>query len=203
VIVRGPRNGKGGGTLDGVEVAFQTFFDFLPAPWNGFGTQLNYTHVKQSGIDNSNLAVQPGYTPGGTIGFGGGLQVNDQIIDSHRLAGISDDSYNVVALFERGPIGVRLAYSWRSEFLTNNLDCCIGLPMWQKAGGYLDGSVRLQVGNNVELSLDGSNLLDRTVVSQQQLFGDSALTPGAAPVRRDSAWIRSDRRFQLGFRFKY
>ncbi len=51
---------------------------------------------------------------------------------------------------------MRLAYSWRSEFLTNNLDCCIGLPMWQKAGGYLDGSVRLQVGNNVELSLDGS-----------------------------------------------
>jgi TonB-dependent receptor len=203
VIVRGPRNGKGGGTLDGVEVAFQTFFDFLPAPWNGFGAQLNYTHVKQSGIDNSNLAVQPGYTPGGTIAFGGGLQVNDEIIDSHRLAGISDDSYNVVALFERGPIGVRLAYSWRSEFLTNNLDCCIGLPMWQKAGGYLDGSVRLQVGNNVELSLDGSNLLDRTIVSQQQLFGDSALTPGAAPVRRDSAWIRSDRRFQLGFRFKY
>ncbi len=203
VVVRGPRNGAGGGTLDGVEVAFQTFFDSLPAPWDGFGVQLNYTHVKQSGINNSNLAVQPGYAPGGTIAFGGGLQVNDKIIDSHRLAGISDDSYNVVALYERGPIGVRLAYSWRSEFLTNNLDCCIGLPMWQKAGGYLDGSVRLQVGNNVELSLDGSNLLDRTTVNQQQLFGDSPLTPGAAPVRRDSAWIRSDRRFQLGFRFKY
>ncbi|MFC4307886.1 TonB-dependent receptor [Steroidobacter flavus] len=203
VIVRGPRNGAGGGALNGVEVAFQTFFDFLPAPWNGLGTQLNYTHLEQSGINNSNLAVQPGYAPGGTIAFGGGLQGNDQIIDSHRLAGISDDSYNVVALYERGPIGVRLAYSWRSEFLTNNLDCCIGLPMWQKAGGYLDGSVRLQVGNNVELSLDGSNLLDRTTVSQQQLFGDSPLTPGAAPVRRDSAWIRSDRRFQLGFRFKY
>ena len=150
-----------------------------------------------------NLAVQPGYAPGGTIAFGDGLQVNDAVIDSHRLAGISDHSYNIVLLYEYGPIGARLAYSWRSEFLTNNLDCCIGLPMWQEASGYLDGSIRLQVGNNVELSLDGSNLLNTTTVNQQQLFGDSALTPGAAPVRRDSAWIRSDRRFQLGVRLKY
>jgi len=203
VVVRGPRNGKGGGTLKGVEVAFQTFFDFLPGAWSGLGAQLNYTHTSQSGINNSNLAVQPGYAAGGTIAFGGGLQVNGSVIDSHRLAGISDDSYNVVALYERGPIGARLAYSWRSEFLTNNLDCCIGLPMWQKASGYLDGSVRYQVGNNVEISLDASNLLNTTTVNQQQLFGDSIDTPGAAAVKRDSAWIRNDRRYQLGVRWKY
>jgi hypothetical protein len=125
------------------------------------------------------------------------------VIDSHRLAGISDDSYNIVALYEYGPVGARLAYSWRSEFLTNNLDCCIGLPMWQKASGYLDGSIRFQIGNNIEFSLDGSNLLNTTTVNQQQLFGDSPLTPGAAPLRRDSAWIRSDRRYQLGIRLKY
>ena len=203
VTVRGPRNGDGGGTLKGVEVAFQTFFDFLPGAWSGLGTQLNYTHVDQSGISNSNLAVQPGYAAGGTIAFGGGLQVNGAVLDSHRLAGISDDSYNVVALYEYGPIGARLAYSWRSEFLTNNLDCCIGLPMWQKASGYLDGSIRYQVGNNIEVSLDASNLLNTTTVSQQQIFGDSAATPGAKPVKIDSAWIRSDRRYQLGVRFKY
>jgi TonB-dependent receptor len=203
VVMRGPRNGKGGGTLKGVEVAVQTFFDFLPGAWSGLGAQLNYTHVRQSGIDNSNLAVQPGYTPGSTIAFGGGLQVNGAVIDSHRLAGLSDHSYNVVLLYEHGPIGARLAYTWRSEFLTNNLDCCIGLPMWQQASGYLDGSIRMQVGNNIELSLEGSNLLNTTTVNQQQLFGDSTLTPGAATVRRDSAWIRSDRRFQFGVRLKY
>ena len=203
VLVRGPRNGEGGGTLRGAEVAFQTFFDSLPGAWSGLGAQLNYTYVRQSGIQNSHLVVQPGYVPGSTIAFGNGLQVSDAVIDSHRLAGLSDHSYNVVALYEHGRVGARLAYSWRSEFLTNNLDCCIGLPMWQKASGYLDGAIRLQVGNNLELSLEGSNLLNTTTVNQQQLFGDSALTPGAAPVRRDSAWIRSDRRFQLGVRFKY
>lgn len=203
VLLRGPRNGKGGGTLRGVEVALQTFFDFLPGAWRGLGAQLNYTHVRQSGIDNSHLAVQGGYTPGATVAFGNGLEVNDAVIDSHRLAGLSDHSYNVVLLYEYGRIGARLAYSWRSEFLTNNLDCCIGLPMWQEASGYLDGALRLQVGNNLELSLEGSNLLNTTIVNRQQLAGDSALTPGAAPVWRDSAWIRSDRRFQLGVRLKY
>ncbi len=203
VLIRGPRNGEGGGRLRGVELAFQTFFDFLPGAWSGLGTQLNYTHVEQDGINNSNLAVQPGYIPGGTVGFGGGLQVNGEVIDSHRLAGISDDSYNIVALYEHGRIGARLAYSWRSDFLTNNLDCCIGLPMWQRSSGYLDGSIRFKVGSNLELSVEGSNLLNTTTVNQQQVFGDSELTPGAASVRRDSAWIRSDRRFQVGFRFKY
>ena len=67
----------------------------------------------------------------------------------------------------------------------------------------LDGALRLQVGNNIELSLEGSNLLNTTIVNRQQLAGDSTLSPGAAPVWRDSAWIRSDRRFQLGVRLKY
>jgi hypothetical protein len=51
--------------------------------------------------------------------------------------------------------------------------------------------------------LDGSNLLDTTTVFQQQVFGDSAKTPGAKAVKIDSAWIRNDRRVQLGVRFKY
>ena len=203
VLVRGPRNGNGGGELTGFEVAYQTFFDFLPSPWDGLGIQANYTHTKQEDIHNSNLATQPGYAAGGTVAFGGGLQVNGAVMDSHRLAGISDDAYNIVGLYEKGPIAMRLAYSWRSAFLTNNLDCCIGLPMYQKGAGFLDGSIRYQVSDNIEVSLDGSNLLDTTTVFQQQVFGDSALTPGAKPVKIDSSWIRNDRRIQLGIRFKY
>ena len=203
VLVRGPRNGNGGGELKGFEVAYQTFFDFLPAPFDGLGIQANYTHTKQDGINNSNLATQPGYAAGGTVAFGGGLQVNGSVIDSHRLAGISDDSYNLVGLYEKGPIAMRLAYSYRSSFLTNNLDCCIGLPMYQKGTGFLDGSIRYQVNNHIEVSLDGSNLLDTKTVFQQQVFGDSDLTPGAKPVKIDSSWIKNDRRVQLGIRFKY
>ncbi|ESQ87416.1 hypothetical protein ABAC460_19000 [Asticcacaulis sp. AC460] len=203
VLIRGPGNGDGGGTLKGFEVAYQTFFDFLPAPFDGLGLQANYTRTKQSGINNSNLANQPGYAAGGTIGFGGGLQVNGAVFDSHRLAGISDESYNIVVLYEKGPFASRLAYSHRSDFLTANLDCCIGLPMYQKGNGFLDASIRYKLNDNIELSLDGSNLLDTTTVIQQMVMGDSAATPGAASVKKDSAWIRNDRRFQFGVRFKY
>ena len=100
--------------------------------------------------------MQAGYIAGSTTAFGGGnntstggggnagnpLSFASNVIDAHRLAGISDHSFNVVGLYEHGPIAARLAYSWRSEFLTANLDCCIGLPMWQDDSGYLDGSVR-------------------------------------------------------------
>ena len=203
VLIRGPGNGNGGGTLKGFELAYQTFFDFLPSPFDGFGIQANYTHTEQEGINNSNLANQPGYAAGGTIAFGGGLQVNGTVFDSHRLAGISDESYNVVLLYEKGPFAGRLAYNYRSDFLTNNLDCCIGLPMYQKGNGFLDASIRYKLSDNVEISLDGSNLLDTTTVIQQQVMGDSSLTPGAAVVKKDSAWIRNDRRYQIGVRFKY
>ena len=131
----------GGGTLKGFEIAYQTFFDKLPGAWSGLGVQLNYTKTKQDDINNSNLAVQAGYLPGSTTAFGGGnnnstggqgnagnpLSFTSNVIDSHRLAGISDDSYNIVGLYEFGKVGARLAYSWRSEFLTANLDCCVGL----------------------------------------------------------------------------
>ncbi|NWN13464.1 hypothetical protein GY655_27330, partial [Escherichia coli] len=69
VLMRGPRNGSGGGELKGFEVAFQTFFDFLPGVLSGFGTQLNYTFVDQSGISNSNLVTQGALDAGGTGGF--------------------------------------------------------------------------------------------------------------------------------------
>ncbi|UAL10123.1 TonB-dependent receptor [Caulobacter segnis] len=203
VLVRGPRNGNGGGELKGFELAYQTFFDFLPGIWSGLGFQANWTHTKQSGISNSNLANQPGYAAGGTVAFGGGLQVNGQVMDSHRLAGISDNAYNIVGLYEKGPLAMRLAYNWRSSFLTNNLDCCIGMPIYQKAAGYLDGSIRWSVNSKVEVSLEGSNLLNTTSVFQQQVFGDTGLTPNAAVVKKDTGWIRNDRRVQFGVRVKY
>ncbi|TNE63626.1 MAG: TonB-dependent receptor [Alphaproteobacteria bacterium] len=206
VQMRGPRNQEGGGELYGFETSYQTFFDFLPEPWNGLGIQANYTFVEQSGINNSNLAIVGALDSGGTGGFGAGLDVTGErgsVIDSHKLAGISKHTYNLVALFEKGPIGLRLAYNWRSRFLTNNLDCCIGLPVFQKSAGFLDGSIRYSINENIEVSVEGQNLLNTTTVYQQQIFGDSAATPGVAAVYRDANWGKVDRRIQFGMRFKF
>jgi TonB-dependent receptor len=206
VLMRGPRNVKDGGELYGFETGFQTFFDFLPGLLSGLGAQANYTHVRQSGISNSNLVTQGALDGGGTGGFGAGLDVSGGrgvVMDSHRLAGISKHTFNLVGLYEKGPVAFRVAYNWRSRFLTNNLDCCIGLPVFQKSVGFLDASLRISPTPWLELSVEGQNLLNTTTVYQQQIFGDTPLTPGAKPVYRDANWGRVDRRFQFGARVKF
>jgi TonB-dependent receptor len=204
VQVSGPFNEKNGGTLSGAEIAYQTFFSKLPGLWNGLGVQANYTYVKEHGINNANFADAGGLAAGSVGAFGAGVNaVLQPTIDSHRLAGISDHTVNIVGLYEKGPIAARLAYNWRSRYLTDNLDCCIGLPVFQKAAGYLDGSVRYAIGNHLVLSLDATNLLNTTTVYQQEVFGDSPATPGARPVYLDSGWSRTDRRYQIGLRAKF
>ena len=200
--ILGPINEKDGGRIKGLEAAWQTFFDFLPGLWSGLGLQANYTHVVTNGINNSNLIDA---TSGGGVGAVGAGQpaVTGVVIDSHQLAGVSRDTYNLVGLYEKGPVGLRIAYNWRSRYLTDNLDCCIGLPVFQKAAGFLDGSIRYSIGSHIELSLDAANLLNTKLVYQQQIFGDSTATPGAAPVYRDSGWSVVDRRYQLGVRAKF
>jgi TonB-dependent receptor len=204
VQINGPSNVHSGGTLTGFEAAYQTFFTFLPGFLNGLGMQVNYTYVHQAGIKNSNLSDA---TSGGDVGaVGVGIPAAGgagPVIDSHQLAGISKHTFNVVGLYEKGPIGIRLAYNWRSRYLTQNLDCCIGLPVFQKAAGFLDGSIRLSIDRYVELSLDATNILNTRTVYQQEIFGDSPLTPGVKPVYMDSAWTRVDRRFQFGIRAKF
>jgi outer membrane receptor protein involved in Fe transport len=166
--------------------------------------QLNYTYVHQSGINNSNVIDA---TSGGDVGASGAGQAalngTGNVIDSHQLAGISKHTVNVVGLYEKGPLALRLAYNWRSRYLTQNLDCCIGLPVFQKAAGFLDGSIRYSLTRNIELSVEGTNLLGTTTVYQQEIFGDSPQTPGARPVYMDSSWSRVDRSIQAGIRFKF
>src|SRR3984885_8364480 len=200
--IRGPVNEKNGGGIRGFEIAYQAFFDFLPGLWSGLGWQANYTHVDPTGINNSNL-IDATSTGGVGAGGAGVPVVTGVVIDSHKLQGVSDNTYNLVGLYEKGPIGVRLAYNWRSTYLTSNLDCCIGLPVFQKAAGFLDDSIRYSIGTHVELSFDAANLLDTKTVYAQQIFGDSSATPGAKPVYMDSGWSRVDRRYQAGVRVKF
>ncbi len=116
---------------------------------------------------------------------------------------MSNDSYNLIAMYEKGPWAARLAYNWRSMYLVSSLDCCVGLPIWQKAQGLLDGSIRYKVNDQIELSLEGTNLLGSDTVLMQQVAGDTTATPNAARVLMPDAWYKNDRRFQFGIRLKY
>ncbi len=193
VEVRSPINGEGG-KVYGVEAAFQTFFDFLPAPLDGFGVQANVTYVKNDGITNSGLKNQSGTEGGGQAQAGS----SGTVLTVDSLEGLSDWSYNLVGMYEKSGLAVRVAYNWRSKFLMTAVDCCTYLPMWQKSAGFLDASIRYAVTPNIELSVQGTNLLNTITKLDQQV---SSAEEGS--VLRPAGWFRNDRRFIGGVRVKF
>jgi TonB-dependent receptor len=194
VQVTGPANGKGA-TIKGFEVDYQRFFDFLPGAFSGLGMQANLTYVKNSGVPNASL------TP---VGSNGGAVTNPgnagTALNPGSLEGLSKWTYNLVGMYEKGKVSARVAYNWRSKYLVTVVDCCVYLPVWQKASGFLDASIRYRLTDAIEFSLEGSNLLNtKTKLLQQVTDADS---PEGKIILTPNAWFQNDRRFILGVRWK-
>ena len=200
-VVQAPMN-QNGASVKGFEMAYQRFFDFLPGFWSGFGVQANYTHIVNTGVNNSTLNPTNAGTPIPQNSSSGSSSYDS--INPHALEGLSPDSYNLIAMYEKGSWAARLAYNWRSQYLVTALDCCVGLPIWQKQQGQLDGSLRYKINDNIELNIEGSNLLNAQTVLLQQVSGDfTGKNPGAKRVFAPDAWYENDRRIQFGIRLKY
>lgn len=155
----------GSADIDGFEIGYKQFFDFLPAPFDGFGVETNYTYIDSSTKVSSDVA--PTDTDGSEYG-------------TMPYEGLSQDSYNFVAMFEKGDWSARLAYNWRSEFLMsvgangfNGTDKGItwNLPVYNDDYGQLDGSVAYKITDNVTVSLEANNLTNsetRTIMKQNE-----------------------------------
>ncbi len=195
VIVTGPVNGDGA-SIKGLEFSYTGYFDFLPGLLSGFGLQANYTFVDNSGVKNSNLILD---TTGGQTSSAA-IPGN---IDPGVLENLSKHSYNLILLYEKGPFGGRLAYNWRSKFLSSVNDCCVGFPVWTKSQGFLDASIRLAVTPWAEINLQGSNLLNTKTRMMAQIKGVTGLNPDQAPQFIDTGYYESDRRYEVGLRFKF
>jgi TonB-dependent receptor len=195
VQLRGPLNGSGA-EIQGFEVAYQRFFDFLPKPFDGLGLQANFTLVDNHGIKNTNLtSVGSGagdITTPGTLG---------QQLNPNALEGLSKYAFNLVGMYEKGPLAVRVAYNWRSKYLVTAYDCCVYLPVWSRPAGFLDATVRYAITPNVELNLKGSNLLNTQTRLLQQITDDES--PEGHIVNIPNGWFINDRRFEIGARFKF
>jgi len=194
VLQTGPAASSKSAKIEGFEVAYNTFFDFLPGWLSGFGINANYTYVKNSGVPNSALSIvgSNGSTVSGQNG-GTALSVS-------TLEGVSKHTVNLIGLYQKGKLQARLAYNWRSRFLVTPIDCCIALPIWQKPTGYLDGSVHYQVTDQFSLSLEAQNLLNTTAKLEQQITDPSS--PEGKIITVPESWNQSDRRFIVGFSWK-
>jgi TonB-dependent receptor len=181
-------------TVKGVEVGGRIFFDQLPSFWSGFGIEANYTY-----IDSKN--------PGDLYFDIDGVQRNDV-----PLQGLSKDNYNVTAMYEKGPISVRLAWSWRSKYLqsTNSNGtnggynyfsapgvstfADIALPVYGDEYGQLDFGTTWRPTESLALSLEFNNLTNEITRTLQGGY------PGGENIR---SWYVSDRRANLSVRYNF
>ncbi len=191
VTVEGPVNSQDG-LLKGFEFAYQQTFDFLPGLLSGLGTQVTYTYVDGSDFTNPNLSDvgQSSITTGAN-------QLNaGAFVAQQPLAGISKHALNATVFYEQGPLSMRAAYNWRSEFLITPRDDIFPFsPIWQEETGQLDASIFFAVTEYLKLGVQGVNLLDEVTQTSQVVDFDGTRVTRSA--------FRNDRRFTFLARFDF
>lgn len=191
VQIQGPVNDQDG-TLSGFELTYQQTYDMLPGLWSGLGSQITYTYVDGSDFTNPNLASfgQASVTTG--INELGG----STFTDLQPLAGISEDTINATVFYEYGPVALRAAYNWRSEFLITPRDDIFPFsPIWQESTGQLDASAFYDVNEYFKIGIQGVNLLDEVTETTQVVDFDGTRVTRSA--------FRNDRRFSVLGRFTF
>ena len=145
--------------VKGFEVGITQFLDFLPSPLDGLGVIANYTFADS---EDSN-------------GF--------------PLVATSKHSYNLVALYEKGPVSARIAYNWRDDAV---FEFTQGRPDVISALSQLDAQIGIDLTKQVTLQLLGQNLMPRqSATVEVSNFNPVALNSYALSERRLSIGVRA------------
>ena len=144
------------GDIDGVELGYTQFFNFLPDPLDGLGFQANGTYVQGS------------------------------------FQNISKYSYNLIGIYEKGPVSFRVAYNWRDGFNVGPAPGGGNQPgtIFAKAQPWLDLSASYKIDDEFTLTFDATNLLNSYY---QDYFGSPEFP-------RDTR--RFDRTIVFGIRYR-
>lgn len=169
------------GTLQGFEVAYQQFFDFLPGALSGLGVQTNYTYVDNKGGANTAANV-----------FDTNQQ--DGVKKILPIEGMSRNSFNFAVLYEKYDVSARLAYNWRERYLMTTSAANINRPVWSENFGQLDGSVFYTINEHLKTGLQVTNILN----SQTKLLVGSDVDSANA-----LSWTDTDRRIAFVVRAQF
>ncbi len=155
--------------VEGLEVAYQQNFTFLPAPFDGIGMIVSWTNVETEGLFRTYPIIP---TTGPNIGVRPANAVDYPII------AVPQNTYSITTFYEKGPLAIRASYNFKSEVAnvgqtsTNQ----IGLQRWNNERGYLDASISYQFSPLIELRLDATNLTNTETYdffrSFEGLYGD-------------------------------
>ena len=125
-VITAPNNAADG-TVTGLELAGQTYFNNVPAlagvlpEWaKGFGVSANYTYIKgkQTLHHPFNLKYCPAANSFNNSSLNLlGCDTNGMPFTEMPLQYLSKNAYNLMFFYDRGAMSMRLAYSWRGRFL--------------------------------------------------------------------------------------
>ena len=121
-------------TLTGFEVSVQQNLSFLPAPWNGFGGQVNYTNVD--------------FKSQGTF----------------RLGEISKHTFNAIIYYETEQFGIRAAYNYRSGYFLASAGTQTGADRSVRSRPQLDLSTTVNLTDRLSLFGEVFNVTNEQLV---------------------------------------
>lgn len=166
--------------LQGAEVTFTSFLDIdgLPEWMKGFGLQANGTYIDAKGDLVPNFAA---------------TYNNEQ----QAFPGVSKWAGNIVALYEKPQFSARLAYNYRSEFVSfyslESFDP-IAHAVMEKGRGQLDFSTSVTPVPNITIAFDIVNVLGNPLQRYRDYdTGDS--------YTRQVLYL--ERSYSLGVRFRF
>jgi TonB-dependent receptor len=133
-IIGRPVNGKDG-KIQGVEVNYQHALTMLPQPFDGFGYAFTYTYADSETPEKDELTGQ-----------------------TLPIPNSSEHSANAVVYYEKGPFSGRVAYNYRSEYMTNGGSIASGGSNYADARGQVDASASFRINDNFQLTFEGVNL---------------------------------------------
>lgn len=155
----------GGAEIKGLEFSFQQAFTGLPGFLSGTGMVANYTY---SDADTD---------------------------EGIPLPSLSKHTFNLIGYYDKGPLDVRLAYTYRSKFQQNgqggNSAAGIGLFEYNGSQGFLDASAGYDINDTFRVQIEAMNLTD----TEEKIYLE-------IPERLSNFKI-SGRRFRIGMRAQF
>lgn len=182
VQVLRPEN-QGDGKVQGFEIAYNGFFDFLPGFWRNFGSRAAFTYVESSGARN--IAQNP-YDPN---------QQTNSRFDDYPLEGLSKTSYNAELYYSTERFEARAAYNWRERYLLTMAAANLNVPAWADDYGQLDASVQWKLTDSATIGVQAVNLTE----AKYRILVDNL--NGAGITYHN--WVDSDRRYSMFVRMVF
>ncbi len=161
------------GNAKGIEVAGQTFFDFLPAPLSNFGVAGSFTY-----LTTKNPILMSG-----------------EIVET-PMPFQSKYNWSASAMYEDDFMSARLVYTYRSDFVLFNIDPWPIFGRYVKGYGILDAALNFNLPHNLTLSFTASNITNN---GPHRYVGE----PGRYATDFQNQHYVNGRVFGAGLRWKF